>query len=260
MYCPKCGKKLPKNATLCATCDQDKIQEYLASQQAAVEAPTETVTETPEVEETKTEEVVEEPVVEETKEEVVEETIPEETKEEVTEEAPVEQPAEEVKTEEVVTPVVEKPVKPKKERNFKWVKYVVIILVLAVLAVVGYFAYGKVVGFEKLSWDKEYGDYKLEVVTPNELKLAFDFTDEENYDQVKVKATCGSVKVKRNKITWDLTEASGDCKIEAKYKTKKITKKIKVVDSYQEKRKLSIEYIIDEYSDEDLEIYKNKLK
>lgn len=246
MYCPKCGKKLPKNATLCAVCDQDKIQEYNASQQVAEETPAETVSETPEevVEETKTEEVVEDTKSEEKEEPQTEET--------VVEEASVEQPVEEVKTEEVV-PVVEKPIKPKKKRNFKWIKYVVIVIVLAILAVVGYIAYGKIVGFEKLSWKENYKDNDLKVVTPNKLDLAFELSDEEKYDDVKVKATCGTFKRRRNKITWDLTEAMGECKIEVKYKQKKISKKVNVVDTYQEKQPLSLEYKIDVDSDEDLD-------
>lgn len=244
MYCPKCGKKLPKNATLCTTCDQDKIQEYLASQQVAEEAPAETATETSvadnsEVEETKTEEVVEETKIEEKEEAKTEET--------VVEEASVKQPVEEV------VPVVEKPIKPKKKRNFKWVKYVVIVLVIAILAVVGYFTYGKFVGFEKLSWKENYKDNDLKVVTPNKLDLAFELSDEEKNDDVKVKATCGTFKRRNNRITWDLTEAKGECKIEVKFKNKKISKKVNVVDTYQEKKPLSIEYTIDVDSDEDLD-------
>ncbi len=257
MYCPKCGKKLPKNATLCATCDQDKIKEYQEAQKEEA------------VVEEKAEEVKEEPAVEESvvkEEKIAEETTPEEATEEAATEEPVaeettpvtEEKKEEVLTEEKKEEIKEETiqsteVKPKKKRSLKWLKYVVLVIVLALVAVGGYIAYGKLVGFEKLNWKEGYKDNDLKVVTPNKVDLAFELSDESKYDDVKIKVTCGSFKQRRNKISWDLKEAQGKCKIEVKYKAKKISKTINVIDSYKEKEELSIKYEIDYDSDEDLD-------
>ena len=203
MYCPKCGKKLPKNATLCATCDQDKIKEYQEAQkeEAVVEEKAEEVKEEPAVEESV---VKEEKIAEETTPEVVteeaatEEPVAEETTpvtEEKKEEVLTEEKKEEIKEETIQSTEV----KPKKKRSLKWLKYVALVIVLALVAVGGYIAYGKLVGFEKLNWKEGYKDNDLKVVTPNKVDLAFELSDESKYDDVKIKVTCGSFKQRRNK-------------------------------------------------------------
>ena len=259
MYCPKCGKKLPKNATLCVTCDQDKIQEYLASQNAAKEeeiAPVETKEETKveeKVEQT-TEEVVDTPV-EEKKEEtkVAEEAnteenpTVEEVKEEVKEEIPVSESV-------VETPVVS-PVPPKKKKGKKiFLKILGWLIGLAILGVGAYFAYAEIVGFEKLNWDESYGDYKLDYVAPSKIKLSVDFSDEKKVDKLKIKTTCGKATKKDEKISWDLTKALGECKIEVSYKLKKISKTVTVINPTSTKEeKLVVERKINYDSDEDID-------
>ena len=47
------------------------------------------------------------------------------------------------------------------------------------------FIYGKLFGFEKLKWNEDYEDYKLEYVTQSKVKLGIKFSDEKKLDQIK---------------------------------------------------------------------------
>ena len=256
MYCQKCGRKLPKNATLCAVCDQDKIKEYLenkAKEEATFEEKVET-----------TEEVVEETNAEEnTKEEVpaepiTEEATPVDNKEEEKNDATVieENKVEEVPAEESVT-IAEPKIKKSNGKFKKILLWIVIGLVLVAGVVVGgLIAYKKMGGSIKLSWNENYSDYNIDYIMPNKIKLGFDISNESKIDEVKIKTTCGSYeKPNSSEIIWDLTEASGDCKIEVSYKLKKISKKYHVFDDSKEKIEINYDEKekIDYDSDEDLD-------
>lgn len=116
------------------------------------------------------------------------------------------------------------------------------------------FIYGKLFGFERLKWDKDYEDYKLDYVTQSKIKLGIKFSDEKKTDQIKIKTTCGSTEMTELELNWDLTESLGECKIEVSYKLKKISKTITVINPFAEKQELSLEYKIDYDSDEDLDL------
>ena len=116
------------------------------------------------------------------------------------------------------------------------------------------FIYGKLFGFEKLKWNKNYGDYKLEYITQSRIKLGIKFSDEKKLNHLKIKTTCGKYEITGLKIEWDLTDAVGNCKIEVHHKLKKISKNIKVINSFANKQELSFEYKIDYDSDEDLDL------
>lgn len=116
------------------------------------------------------------------------------------------------------------------------------------------FIYGKLFGFEKLKWNKDYEDYKLEYVTQSKVKLGIKFSDEKKLDQIKIKTTCGKYEINGLEIEWDLTETLGECKIEVNHKLKKISKNMTVINPFADKQELSLEYKKDYDSDEDLDL------
>ena len=257
MYCPKCGKKLPKNATLCVTCDQDKIKEYLENN--AKEEPT--------TEETNENTSVEEKAVNESVSVEEETTIDKVNDETTTEQEKINEnntPAvEESKVDKTPTkdnvPVEEpKPTKSKKILKKILISFIICVVLAAIVIVGGLIAYKKMGGSIKLSWNENYSDYELDYIMPNKIKLGFDISDESKIDKVKIKTTCGSYeKPNSGEIIWDLTEASGDCKIEVSYKLKKISKKIEIISLEKEIAKDFSEDTetekIDYDSDEDLD-------
>lgn len=94
----------------------------------------------------------------------------------------------------------------------------------------------------------------MESVLKSNIKLGIDFSDEDKIDKLKIKTTCGKYEINGTEIDWDLTEASGKCKIEVNYKFKKISKEINVLEVNNENKNLSIEYEVDVDSDEDLDL------
>lgn len=169
---------------------------------------------------------------------------------------------EENQTEETITEIVSKkskkfidPIKQKtKVFITKYKKQLLIgsgcFLFLLILT----FVYGKLFGFEKLSWDKKYDAFHLEYVTQSKVKLGFNFSDEKKLDELEIKTACGDYEKTGLEITWDLTDSVGKCKIEVKHKLKKISKTYTVIDPFAEQKELSLDYEIDYNSDEDLDL------
>lgn len=135
----------------------------------------------------------------------------------------------------------------------KFRKQILIVIGCSIIVMIGIYLYGTFIGFEKLIWDESYLDSKTEYVTQTKLKLGVKFSAADKVDEIKYETTCGEVKGKGLEITWDLLDVTGKCEITASYKLKKIKKEIKVIPFDFKEEELSLEYKIDENSDEDLD-------
>lgn len=113
--------------------------------------------------------------------------------------------------------------------------------------------YGNLFGFEQLSWNKDYEDISLDYITQSNITLGLNFSSEAKLEDIKVATSCGEVERTGLEINWNLTGALGECKIEAKYKHKKISKTFTVINSFADQTELSLAYEIDYDSDEDLD-------
>lgn len=103
-----------------------------------------------------------------------------------------------------------------------------------------------------LKWNKNYSDYKLNVVTNSIVRLGID-TDKELLDKLKYDVTCGSITNNGYEVSWDLTDANGKCNITISYKNKKIVKDYSVIAMELDPQNLYLEHKIDMDSDEDLD-------
>lgn len=109
-------------------------------------------------------------------------------------------------------------------------------------------------GFDKLSWNEQYFNINLEYVTQSNLKLGVNFENEKKIKDLKYNVTCGEVKNNGLEIEWNLTESLGTCKITVSYKLRKISKEFKVIKFNTTENELAMDYKIDLYSDEDLDL------
>jgi len=134
-------------------------------------------------------------------------------------------------------------------------KLCIISLILIIISIVGFIIYNLLFGFDKLSWDESYKDSKLEYVAPTNIKLRVDF-DNDKADELKYTVTCGEVKTDRLQIDWDLTKATGNCKITVSYKMRKISKEYTVIKFHNGESDFTLDYQIDYDSDEDLDLDK----
>lgn len=153
------------------------------------------------------------------------------------------------KSKNFISPVLER------IKNFvsKYIKQILITIGCVIIVIVGICLYEQLIGFEKLAWDESYFETKSEYVTQTKLKLGVQFSDEDKVDEIKYETTCGDIKGKGLEITWNLLDVTGKCEITASYKLKKIKKEIKVIPFDMKEEDLSLEYKIDEDSDEDLD-------
>ncbi len=124
------------------------------------------------------------------------------------------------------------------------------VLVIAI----GSFLYSRFIGFEKLSWNDNYSDSKLTYITQSNIKLGVNFSDDTKIDKIKYSSTCGKVEGNGLEVKWDLTEATGKCKITAAYKLKKISKEYQIIPFDMQDKELTLDYEIDLDSDEDLDL------
>lgn len=121
------------------------------------------------------------------------------------------------------------------------------------LVITGIFLYNKFVGFESLAWDNSYLDDKTEYVTQTKLKLGIKFSNKKKASEIQYKTTCGKITGKGLEIIWELLDVTGKCEITASYKQKKIKKVLNVLPFDFNEGDLTLEYKIDEDSDEDLD-------
>ena len=57
----------------------------------------------------------------------------------------------------------------------------------------------------------------------------YHFENDEKLKDIKYDVTCGEVKSNGLEVDWDLTESTGECKITASYKLRKISKEFKII-------------------------------
>lgn len=95
--------------------------------------------------------------------------------------------------------------------------------------IVGLVLFNNFFGFDKLSWNEEYSDFKLEYVSQTNIKLGINFENEERVKDIKYDVTCGEAQNNGLEVNWDLSESTGQCKITASYKLRKISKKFKII-------------------------------
>ena len=149
-------------------------------------------------------------------------------------------------------------IKPKinKMKNFvaNHKKHIAIACCCVLVIGVGAFLYSHFIGFEKLSWNDNYSDSKLTYVTQSNIKLGVNFSDDTKIDEIKYSSTCGDVESNGLEVKWDLTEATGKCKITAAYKLKKISKEYQIIPFDMQEKELTLDYKIDLDSDEDLDL------
>ena len=129
------------------------------------------------------------------------------------------------------------------------------IVVFTILIIAGILiSFNFTIGFERLKWNKDYKDYKLDYVTQSKIKLGVKFSDNKKLNKLKVTTTCGKSKSNGSELEWDLTEALGKCKIEVKYKLKKISKTVDVINNFVDKSNLNLDFKVDYDSNEDLDL------
>ena len=119
--------------------------------------------------------------------------------------------------------------------------------------IIGLVLFNNFFGFDKLSWNEEYADSKLEYVSQTNVKLGINFENDEKIKDIKYDVTCGEVKNNGLEVDWDLTESTGKCKITASYKLRKISKEFKIINFNTSEQELVLDYEIDLDSDEDLD-------
>ena len=128
------------------------------------------------------------------------------------------------------------------------------ILSCIVVLIVSVILFNNFYGFDKLSWNEEYSDYKLDYIAPTNIKLGINFENEDKVDEIKYEVTCGEVKNDGLEIDWNLTEATGKCKITASYKAKNISKEFTIINFNTTEAELALDYEIDLDSNEDLDL------
>ncbi len=125
------------------------------------------------------------------------------------------------------------PIKPLLNKTKEFVvrnqKQCIISVSCLVLLIAGLVIFNYLVGFARLSWNKEYSAQDLTIVTQTNIKLGINFSDEKNIDKIKYTTNCGEIKRDGLELVWNLTEDVGNCKITASYKLKKISKSYNVI-------------------------------
>lgn len=94
----------------------------------------------------------------------------------------------------------------------------------------------------------------MDYIAPTNIKLGINFENEDKVDEIKYEVTCGEVKNDGLEIDWNLTEATGKCKITASYKAKNISKEFTIINFNTTEAELALDYEIDLDSNEDLDL------
>lgn len=144
----------------------------------------------------------------------------------------------------------------KKSQNFikNYKKQCIIGVSCLLVLIIGIILYNNLFGFDKLSWNEEYTDYKLKYVSPTNIQLGINFDNKQKLNKIKYEVSCGKVENNGLEINWNLTEATGKCKITASYKLRKISKEFTIINFNTSEKELSLDYEIDYESDEDLDL------
>lgn len=121
------------------------------------------------------------------------------------------------------------------------------------ILIVGLVLFNNFFGFDRLSWNEEYSDFKLEYVSQTNIKLGINFKNKEKLKDIKYDVTCGEVKNNGLEVNWDLSKSTGQCKITVSYKLRKISKEFKIINSNTGEQELALDYKINLDSDEDLD-------
>lgn len=97
-----------------------------------------------------------------------------------------------------------------KLKNFvaKYKKQSLIGVGIIVVLTIGLILFNNLFGFDKLSWNEEYTDYKLKYVSQTNIKLGINFPNEKKEKDIKYDVTCGEVKNKGLEINWNLKKAT----------------------------------------------------
>lgn len=135
----------------------------------------------------------------------------------------------------------------------KYKKTIIIASLTIVVIIVGIFIYSKLVGFEKLSWDESYLKANTKQITQTKLRLGVKLSNNDKIKDIKWATTCGQIDGEGLVITWDLSKITGKCEISASYKLKKIKRTVDVIPFNFQENELSLDYKIDEDSEEDLD-------
>lgn len=131
-------------------------------------------------------------------------------------------------------------------------KLLSITLIVILVLIIIFSLFKNFYGVDKLSWDRQYSDYKLKYVSQTDIKLGIQF-NEKKLNELKYKVNCGEIKIDGSKITWNLKDATGKCKITVSYKLKTISKEFTIIKSNTSEKELTLDYEIDDNSDEDLD-------
>jgi len=134
---------------------------------------------------------------------------------------------------------------------FEYKKQVILTSIIFVLFICGIFGYNYFYGFNKLTWNKDYSDFNLEYITQTKIKLGVNFKNEKD---IKFSSNCGNIESKGLEVVWDLSNSTGNCKITANYKLKKISKEYKIINYNNNESELALENKIDINSDEDIDL------
>ena len=149
---------------------------------------------------------------------------------------------------------VKEPIMKKIGNNIiKFKKIYLIVIGIVLIFFIGLALFNTFFGFDKLSWNEKYTDVNLEYVAPTKIKLGVNFKNEEKIDKLKYDVTCGELKKNGLEVEWDLTGATGKCKITASYKLRKISKEFTIIKA-DTNEALYLDYEIDYDSDEDLDL------
>jgi len=142
---------------------------------------------------------------------------------------------------------------PQKNR-YKYKKHFLFGIISTLLLIIGVILFNNFYGFNKLSWNEEYSDFKLEYISPTNIKLGINFNNDKKLKDIKYNTSCGEIKTNGLEIDWNLNDSKGTCKITVSYKLRKISKEFKIINYNINEQELTLDYEIDYNSDEDLDL------
>ncbi len=140
-----------------------------------------------------------------------------------------------------------------KKFDKKWLLLGLLIGIIVIVVIICVVIFKPSTKNEKFSWNENYPDYNLAYVTQSTIKLGVNIPADANLDNLKYSVACGEIENNGPEVVWDLTQATGKCKITATYKSNEITKEFTVMPFEMSENPLTLEEKIDLDSDEDLD-------